>query len=112
MPNLKQSARTFLICLILVTGILVLTVLLSIRSWYKPSINLGQISPISISIEKDVQVSDQVLTQEKREAVRKLVLQNLGGMETLSKDRTATRESIDISNSLSASPEKLLPAKD
>ncbi len=95
MPSIQQSARTILISLILVVGILILTALLSVRSWYKPSINLGEISPISINVEKDSKVVDYVLTREKREAVRKLVLQNLSGMETLKKDRAATRESIN-----------------
>ncbi len=95
-----QSARTILICLILGTGIAVLTVLLSIRSWYKPSITLNAISPISINIEHDTRVIDQTLTDAKRESVRKLVLQNLSGMETLSEDRSATRESINNLNFL------------
>ncbi len=89
-----QSARTILISLILGTGIVILTALLSIRSWYNPSIDLDAVSPTTITVDHDTRVLDHILTQEKRESVRKLVMQNLNGMETLSEDRHATRESI------------------
>jgi len=50
---------------------------------------------MTIILEHDTRVIDKVLSDEKRESVRKLVLQNLSGMETLSEDRNATRESIN-----------------
>ena len=86
--------RRILMILIILVGICILTALLSVRSWYKPTIRLERISPITVIVEHDVKVADFMRTREKREAVRKLVLQDLGGRDTLKEDKKADRASL------------------
>ena len=79
--------------LIISVGVVVLSALLSVRSWYKPSIKLNQVSPITITLDKDVEVIDKFSTKLAREQARQEAIRNTANKEIFEIDKTAQEES-------------------
>ena len=63
------------------------------RSWYKPSIKLNQVSPITITLDKDVEVIDKFSTKLAREQARQEAIRNTANKEIFEIDKTAQEES-------------------
>jgi putative nucleotidyltransferase with HDIG domain len=80
--------------LVVIIGTLLLTSLLSIRSWYKPSIKINDISPISIVLDKDVKVVDKFSTQEQKKLARLTAIQNIKNKEILEIDKEAQKNDL------------------
>lgn len=72
--------------LVIVLGVVLLTIIVSIRSWYKPSIKLYEKSPVTIVLEKDQVVLDKILTDEAREKAKSKAIQELIGKQILELD--------------------------
>jgi putative nucleotidyltransferase with HDIG domain len=81
--------------LIIAIGIVVLSGLLSVRSWYKPSIKLNRISPVTIVLDKDVMVIDKFNTKLARENARHEAIKNTANKEIFEIDKTAQEESFN-----------------
>ena len=81
--------------LVVIFGSALLTALLSVRSWYKPSIRLNDISPISITLDKDVKVIDKFSTQEAKKLARLTAIQNVSNKEILEVDREAQSKDLE-----------------
>ncbi len=71
------------------------TGLLSIRSWYKPSIHLGEVSPITVKLAKDAEVVDVVKTNKNKEKAKREAIQNTRGRQILKVDNLATKKSAE-----------------
>ncbi len=87
--------RYLLITLVIVTGITLLTALVSVRSWYKPTIKLNQPSPVTVILNKDVQVIDRIATNEAREKARLTALKYADDKDILQLDSTAFKTNLD-----------------
>ncbi len=81
--------------LIISIGVIVLSALLSVRSWYKPSVKLNDISPVTISLSKDVEVIDKFSTKLARENARHEAIRNTSNKEIFEIDKTAQEESFN-----------------
>jgi hypothetical protein len=79
MKKVNQINNNSLILIILVAfiGICALTALVSIRSWYKPSIEANDISPVNIVLELDVEVEDSAATALEKEKARVDAIKNV-----------------------------------
>ncbi len=92
----KTNSRKYRFCmnfLIISVGITVLSGLLSIRSWYKPSIKLNAVSPVTITLDRDVEVIDEFNTNLAKENARHEAIRNTGNKEIFEIDKTAQEES-------------------
>lgn len=87
----KYSAMFFVV----VIGTALLTALLSVRSWYKPSIRLNDISPVSVTLDRDAKVIDKFSTQEAKKQARLTAIQNVRNKEILEVDRKAQTEDLE-----------------
>ncbi len=83
-----------LIILVASIGILALTALVSVRSWYKPSIAVNDISPVNIILELDVEVEDSSATALKKEQARVTAIKNVS-RDILTVDEKAVSESLE-----------------
>lgn len=94
--NKDSQAFQFIIgALIITVGVFILTALISIRSWYKPSIELGRVSPVTIVLSSDNVVKDQIETEKRREEARLQAIQNPGNKEILEEDLKAKEKSFE-----------------
>ena len=80
---------------IIIIGISIFTALLSIRSWYKPSIKLGEVSPVTQIVKKDVEVKDQIATQQARRNAKRNAIQNIKQKRILEVNEKMTQKSFD-----------------
>jgi putative nucleotidyltransferase with HDIG domain len=96
MQKINQFNNNSLILIILVAsiGILALTALVSVRSWYKPSIAVNDISPVNIILELDVEVEDSSATALKKEQARVTAIKNVS-RDILTVDEKAVSESLE-----------------
>ena len=53
--------------IVVAIGIVSVTALVSIRSWYKPTIKLNLPSPVTVVLDKEVNVLDRVATNEAKQ---------------------------------------------
>jgi cyclic-di-AMP phosphodiesterase PgpH len=81
--------------LVVIVGTVLLSALLSVRSWYKPSIKINDISPVSIVLEKDVKVIDKFSTQEQKKLARLTAIQNIKNKEILEVDKEAQKNDLE-----------------
>ncbi len=79
----------------MIIGVVTLTALLSVRSWYKPSIKLNEPSPVTIILDKDVEVIDRIATNEAKEKARLTALRYAGDKDILEVDQTAMKTNMD-----------------
>ena len=91
-PTLMKTLASAAVILL---GILLLTALLSIRSWYKPSIILNRVSPVTVILEKDVLVTDEYATQQKKEEARLNAIENTSNKEILDIDQKAQMQALE-----------------
>jgi cyclic-di-AMP phosphodiesterase PgpH len=75
--------------LVIFLGVILLTAIVSIRSWYKPSIKLYEKSPVTVILQRDREVRDKILTDEAREKARSKAIQELKGKEILKIDESS-----------------------
>lgn len=81
---MKEALKTnnnplLLIILVTCLGVTALTALLSVRSWYKPSIVPNNISPVTIILDHDVEVEDNISTLAEKEKARVNAIRNVKG---------------------------------
>ncbi len=81
--------------LIITLGVVALSALLSVRSWYKPSIKLNRISPVTIVLDKDVDVIDKFSTKLAKEQARQKAIKNTTNKEIFDIDEAAQEESFN-----------------
>lgn len=84
--RLLKNIATILIILL---GTCLLTGLVSVRSWYKPTIQLNEVSPVDIFLDHDATVEDRESTIEKKEKARLQAIKNTKNKEILEIDREA-----------------------
>ncbi len=92
--NNPKLLEIFWLLIVVSIGVVSLTALLSIRSWYKPAIKLNEVSPVTIILGHDVKVEDRLKTNEAREKARLAAIRNVGNKEILSVDDNASQESL------------------
>ena len=95
MNNNSQLIRYSLLTLIMIVGVMVLTVLLSVRSWYQPTIRLNEPSPITVILDKDVEVEDRLATSDAKEKARLTALKYAGDRDILEVDQSALKTDLD-----------------
>lgn len=88
---LRYLSLALIICL----GTVLLTGLLSVRSWYKPTIKLNEPSPVTIVLDRDVRIFDKVATDEAKEKARLQAIKYLGHGEILDLDYEAFKTNLD-----------------
>jgi cyclic-di-AMP phosphodiesterase PgpH len=66
-----------------------------VRSWYKPSIKINRISPITITLDKDVEVTDKFSTKLAKEQAKQEAIRNIANKEIFELDKTAQEESFN-----------------
>lgn len=81
--------------ILIILGVCITSGLLSIRSWYKPSIELDEISPITVKVEKDVEVIDIVKTNKNKEKAKIEAIQNTRRRRILEVDSEAYTRSVE-----------------
>lgn len=81
--------RRILGCFLVLVGVAAISFLLSIRSWYKPELKLGQISPVTIVLRKDIRVFDEVNTKESQDRAKLAAIKNSENKEILEIDNKA-----------------------
>lgn len=91
----SKKSRLLINTLIILLGIVFLTALLSVRSWYKPSIKLNHISPITIVLKEDAQVIDKFSTNLAKENARHEAIKNTENKEIFELDKAAQEESFE-----------------
>jgi putative nucleotidyltransferase with HDIG domain len=92
--NKINNNSLILIILVACLGICSLTALVSIRSWYKPSIKVDEISPVNIILDLDVEVEDSASTALKKEQARVDAIKNVS-RDILTIDEKAVSESLE-----------------
>lgn len=70
-----------------------MTCFLSIRSWYKPSIKLNEISPITVILDKEAEVIDVVASNKDKDKAKLEAIQNSRNKQLLEIDNQAAEES-------------------
>jgi len=81
--------------LIILLGSLIFTSLVGVRSWYKPLLSIKEVSPVSVVLEKDARVLDEVATNQLKEETKTKSIYNLNNQEVLTVDDTATQRSLE-----------------
>lgn len=81
--------------IVIFTGTALLTALLSVRSWYKPSIRLNDISPVTVTLNQDYKVIDKFSTQEAKKQARLMAIQNSRNKEILEIDSEAQKKDLE-----------------
>ncbi len=79
----------------MIVGISTLTILLSVRSWYKPTIKLNEPSPVTIILDKDVEVIDRIATNDAKEKARLTALRYAGDKDILEIDQSAFKTNLE-----------------
>jgi len=92
--NKINNNSLILIILVACLGICSLTALVSIRSWYKPSIEVNDISPVNIILDLDVEVEDSASTALKKEQARVDAIKNVS-RDILTVDDKAVSKSLE-----------------
>lgn len=87
--------RYLSLALIICSGTLLLTVLLSVRSWYKPTIKLNEPSPVTIVLDRDVRIFDKVATDDAKEKARLQAIKYIGHGEILDVDYQAFNTNLE-----------------
>ena len=81
--------------MIILLGSLIFTSLVGVRSWYKPLLSIKEVSPVSVVLEKDARVLDEVATNQLKEETKTKSIYNLNNQEVLTVDDTATQRSLE-----------------
>ncbi len=95
MNNNSKILRYSLLSLIMIVGVTTLTTLLSVRSWYQPSVKLNEPSPVTIILDKDVEVIDRIATNEAKEKARLTALKYAGDKDILEVDQEAFKTNLE-----------------
>lgn len=96
----SKFVRNSVNVLLVFLGILLLTVFFSVRSWYKPSIKLNEVSPITIILDKDTKVVDVAATNESKEEAKRESIQRVSNRQILEIDNDAAKASTENLNFL------------
>ena len=80
---------------IIALGTVLLAALLSVRSWYKPSIRLRRISPVNITLKEDVEVVDKFSTKLAKQQAKHEAIKNTANKEIFEIDTAAQEESFN-----------------
>lgn len=83
-----------MVALVTAAGIVTITALVSIRSWYKPTIKQGLPSPITVVLDHDVEVIDKLATEEARRKAKTMALKQSGRREILAVDQESFTKSL------------------
>jgi hypothetical protein len=95
MPLKQNLPSLFFKVLIILLGSLIFTSLVGVRSWYKPLLSIKEVSPVSVVLEKDARVLDEVATNQLKEETKTKSIYNLNNQEVLTVDDTATQRSLE-----------------
>lgn len=81
--------------MVLVIGSSLLATLLSVRSWFKPTININDISPATVVLREDKELIDFEQTQEARNKAKFEVLKNVKNEEIFSVNTEMTNQNFE-----------------
>ncbi len=87
--------NAILIVVVLILGTALLTTLLSVRSWYKPRIQINDVSPRTVILKKDREVIDQEQTDRAKTKAKLEALKNVNNEEILNVDDKITGRNFD-----------------
>ena len=87
--------NAILIVVVLLLGTALLTTLLSVRSWYKPRIQINDVSPMTVILKKDREVIDQEQTDRAKTKAKLEALKNVNNEEILNVDDKITAKNFD-----------------
>ncbi len=87
--------NAILIVVVLLLGTALLTTLLSVRSWYKPRIQINDVSPMTVILKKDREVIDQEQTDRAKTKAKLEALKNVNNEEILNVDDKIAARNFD-----------------
>ena len=90
----SKIAKYIMVALVTAAGIVTITALVSIRSWYKPTIKQGLPSPVTVVLNQDVEVLDKLATEEARSKAKTTALKKSAKHEILTVDYEAFNHSL------------------
>lgn len=91
----SKLAKYTLIALVVAIGVVSLTALVSIRSWHKPTIKLNLPSPVTVVLDKEIDVLDRVATNEAKRKAKSSALKSSVNKEILTIDLEAFKQSLE-----------------